>query len=72
MGWILRLILCFYDGNPQIPKTYKRNDINGDLHRGFKTASNFDAEVSIITKKYLEAGYPIGFIESVICDFQNG
>ena len=55
--------------NSQIPKRYKRNNINGDLHRAFKIASDFDAEVSIITKKYLDAGYPLGFIKSIISDF---
>ena len=57
--------------NSQIPKSYKRNNVNGDLHRAFKVASDFDAEVSIITKKYLDAGYPIGFIKSVISDFKK-
>ena len=57
--------------NSQIPKKYKRNNINGDLHRAFKIASDFDAEVSIITKKYLYAGYPLGFIKSFISDFKK-
>ena len=57
--------------NSQIPKRYKRNNINSDLHRVFKIASDFDAEVSIMTKKYRNAGYPIGFIKSVISDFKN-
>ena len=57
--------------NSQIPKMYKRNNINGDLHRAFEIASDFDVEVSIITKKYLDAGYPIGFIKSVINDFKK-
>ena len=55
----------------QIRKLYKRNNINDDLHRAFKIFSDFDAEVSIIIKKYLEAGYPIGFIKSVISDFKK-
>ena len=57
--------------NSQIPKRYKRNYINGDLHLAFKIASDFDEEVSIITKKYLDAGYPIGFIKSVIDNFKK-
>ena len=57
--------------NSQIPKRYQRNNINGDLHRAFKIASDFDAEVSIITKKYLDAGYPLGFIKSIISDFKK-
>ena len=54
----------------QIPKRYKRNNIRGDLHRAYKIASDFDAEVVIITQKYLQVGYPIGFIKSVINDFR--
>ena len=54
--------------NSRIPKRCKRNNINGDLHRAFKIASDFDAEVSIITKKY---GYPVGFIKPVISDFKK-
>ena len=57
--------------NSQIPKRYKRNKIPGDLHPAFKIASDFDAEVQTITQKYLEVGYPIGFIKSVINDFKN-
>ena len=50
---------------------YKRNNIRGDLHRVFKMASDFDAEVQTITQKYLEVGYPIGNRRSVINDFKN-
>ena len=57
--------------NSEIPKSQKKKNINGDLHWTFKHASDFDAEVSIITKKYLDIGYPIGFITSVISDFKN-
>ena len=57
--------------NSQIPKRNKRNNINVDLNRAFKIASDFDAEVSIIIKKYLHAGYPLGFIKSVISDFKK-
>ena len=37
----------------------------------FEIASDVDAKVSIITKKYLDAGYPIGFIKSLISDFKK-
>ena len=57
--------------NSQIPKRYKRNNINGDLHRTLKIASDFDTEIFIITKKYLDAGYTISFIKSVISDFKR-
>ena len=56
---------------PTIPIRCKRNKINSDLHQVFKNASDFDAEVSIIRKKYLDAGYLIGFIKSVISDFKQ-
>ena len=55
----------------QIPKGYKQNNIQGDLHCAFKGASDFDAKVQTITVKYLEVGYPIDFINSVINDFKN-
>ena len=41
------------------------------MHRVFKMASDFDAEVQAITQKYLEVGYPIGNRRSVINDFKN-
>ena len=37
--------------NSQISKRHKMNNINSDLHQAFKIASDFDAEVYIITKK---------------------
>ena len=58
--------------NSQIPKRYVQNNIQGDLHRAFKIGSDFEADVqAIITQKYLEVGYPIGFINSVINNFKN-
>ena len=41
------------------------------MHRAFKVASDFDAEVQTIIQKYLEIGYPIVFIKPVINDFKN-
>ena len=41
------------------------------MHRTFKIASDFDVKAQTITQKYLEVGYPIGFIKSVINDFKN-
>ena len=57
--------------NSQIPKRYKWNNIRGGLHGAFKIAADFDAQVQTIIRKYLEDGYPIGFIESVINDYKN-
>ena len=41
------------------------------MHRTFKNGSDFGAEVQKIAQKYLEAGYLISFIQSVINDFKN-
>ena len=57
--------------NSQISERYKWNNIRGDLHRVFKIASDFDAKVQTITLEYLEVGYPIGFIKSMINYFEN-
>ena len=57
--------------NSQIPRRQKMDNINDDLHRAFKIAPDFDAETSIITKKYLDAGSSIGFIKSIISDFKK-
>ena len=57
--------------NYQIPKRCKINNINGDLHLAFEIASDFNAEASIIKKKYLDAENLIGFIKSVIHDFKK-
>ena len=55
----LEKFLAFW--NSQISKRYKRNNINDDLHGAFKIATDSNAEVTIIAKKYLDPGYPIGF-----------
>ena len=57
--------------NSQVPKRYKRNAINGDLHRAFKISSDFDTEVSIIRNRFLESGFPEKFVNSVISTFKN-
>ena len=53
-----------------VPRNYKKNVIVGDLHRANKISSDLDEEISIIKAKYLKAGYPSGFIDSVI-DFHQ-
>ena len=55
----------------KVPKRYKRNAINGELHRASKIASNFQAEVERIKRKFQDVGYPIKFIESVLRDFNK-
>ena len=51
------------------PKRYKRNTILCDLHRALKISSNFEKEVKIIKEKFIKAGYPGKFIDSVINQF---
>ena len=55
----------------KIPKRYKRNNINGDLHRAKKIASNFENEIIKIRNKYIKADYPLRYINSVISAFNN-
>ena len=57
--------------NSEMPKRYKRNNIQDDLHLAFKVASDFDAELQTILLRYLEFAYPIGLIKSAINDFKN-
>ena len=40
--------------NSKTPKRYKRNTINGDLHRSKRISSNFDEEIPLIKKKVYE------------------
>ena len=49
-----------------IPKRYKGNAINTDLHRLKQLSANFDKEVYRIKKKFLAADYPQKCVESVI------
>lgn len=55
----------------RIPNKYKRNAIRTELHRASKISSDFGAEVSRITRKYSDAGYPIRFINSVVREFNQ-
>ena len=54
-----------------IPKRYKRNAINADLHCSKRISTNFDKEIYRIKKKFLAADYPFKFVESVIRNFEN-
>ena len=53
----------------KVPKRYKRNAINGELHRALRISSDFEEEKRRIKKKYLDVGFPSRFIDSVIRDF---
>ena len=54
--------------NSEISKRYKRNTTNTELHRAWKIASHFDQEIVHIKSKFISAGFPIRFIESVVRD----
>ena len=54
-----------------VPKHYKKNVIIGDLHRVNNLSSNFEQEIGIIRNKYIKAGYPFRFINSVIDGFNQ-
>lgn len=49
----------------RVPKRYKRNAINTDIHRAAKISSNFDNEKKLIKDKFQRAGFPPRFIDSV-------
>ena len=50
-------------------KHYEKNVIIGDLHHVKNLSSNFEQEVRIKRNKYVKAGYPFHFINSVIDSF---
>ena len=52
-------------------KHYKKNVIIGDLHRVKNLSSDFEQEVRIIRNKYIKAGYPFRFVNSVIDGFNQ-
>ena len=56
---------------PAVPKHCKKNVSIGDLYRVMNLSSNFEQEVRI-RNKYINAGYPFHFINSVIDSFIPG
>ena len=54
-----------------VPKHCKKNVSIGDLHRVKNLSSNVEQEVRI-RNKYIKAGYPFHFINSVIASFIPG
>ena len=55
----------------KVPFRYKKNAINGELHRGKKIASNFQSETARIKAKFLKARFPRKVIENAINNFSN-
>ena len=58
-------------GTQKTPVRYKRNAIIGDLTRAKRISSSFDSEVHIIRNKFVTAGFPSRFVDSVIKNFPN-
>ena len=54
-----------------VPKHCKNNVIIGDLHRVKNLSSNFEQDERIIRDRYIKAGYPFCFINSIIEDFNQ-
>ena len=55
----------------KIPKKYKRNAVNTDLHRASKITTDFENEINVIKSKFKNADYPPRFINSIVNDFKN-
>ena len=55
----------------QVPTNWKRNAINGALHRAIRISTNFDADVNKIINVFVQAGYPRRFIQSTIDNFKQ-
>ena len=67
---IIRLIVknSMYSvhSSSKVPFRYKKNAINGELHRAKKISSNFQSETARIKAKFLKAGFPRKVIENTI------
>ena len=55
----------------KVPFRYKKNAINGKLHRARKISSNFQLETARIKAKFSKAGFPHKVIENTINNFNN-
>ena len=55
----------------KVPKRYKRNAILGDLHRAKRISADFKNEKELIKQKFISAGFPLRFVDSVVRDFQD-
>ena len=55
----------------KVPFRYKKNALNGELHRAKKIFSNFQSEIARIKFKFLNAGFAHKVIESTINNFNN-
>ena len=53
------------------PVCYKRNAIIGDLNRAKRKSTKFEEELKIIRKKFVTAGFPSKFVDSIIRNFNK-
>ena len=49
----------------KVPFRYKKNAINGELHRAKKISSNFQSEIARIKAKFLNAGFHIRSLKAL-------
>ena len=54
------------------PLRYKKNVINGEVHRTKKIASNFQLEKARIKAKFLKAGFQLKVIENPFNSLNDG
>ena len=50
---------------------YKKNAVNGELHRAKKISTSFQSETARIKAKFSKAGFPHKVIENTINNFNN-
>ena len=55
----------------QTPLKWKRNTVINALHRAKRITTNWKTEVELIKNKFIKAGYPRKFVESVINNYDN-
>ena len=60
----IKITSCFH-WKSTLSRSYEKNVIVGDFHRANKISSDLENKISIINAKYLKAGYPNGFIDSI-------
>ena len=55
----------------RIPKRYKRNAVNANLHRAKNISFDLNDEIRTIKEKFTKAGFPVKFTDSVIRQFND-
>ena len=63
--------MCPVHRSSKVRFRYKKNAINGELHRPRKASSNFQSEAARIKAKLSKAGFPHKVIERTINNFNN-